>query len=142
MCGIAGLIESAPLPDVDTLRARTRVMADAISHRGPDDGDVWIDSGRCVALAHRRLSILDLSPSGHQPMHSACARYVVVFNGEIYNWAELRGELATAKHSPVWRGHSDTEVLLAAIAAWGLEATLRRARGMFALALWDRAEKR
>ena len=77
-------------------------MADAISHRGPDDGDVWIDSGAGVALAHRRLSILDLSPTGHQPMQSACARYVVVYNGEIYNWSELRGELESARQAPAW----------------------------------------
>ena len=116
-------------------------MADAINHRGPDDGDVWIDPEQGVALAHRRLSILDLSPTGHQPMQSACSRYVVVYNGEIYNWAELRGELEAAGHAPSWRGHSDTEVLLAGIAAWGLEATLRRARGMFAIALWDSVQK-
>ena len=116
-------------------------MADAINHRGPDDGDVWIDPEQGVALAHRRLSILDLSPTGHQPMQSACSRYVVVYNGEIYNWAELRGELEAAGHAPSWRGHSDTEVLLAGIAAWGLEATLRRARGMFATALWDSVQK-
>ena len=94
-------------------------MADAINHRGPDDGDVWIDPEQGVALAHRRLSILDLSPTGHQPMQSACSRYVVVYNGEIYNWAEpweLRQQAI-----PSWRGHSDTEVLLAGIAAWGLK---------------------
>ncbi|MGA1677457.1 MAG: asparagine synthase (glutamine-hydrolyzing) [Pseudomonadales bacterium] len=139
MCGIAGLIASAPLADA-ALRGRARAMADAISHRGPDDGDAWIDAGPGVALAHRRLSILDLSPAGQQPMQSACARYVVVYNGEIYNWADLRRELDSAGQAPAWRGHSDTEVLLAGIATWGLAATLRRARGMFALALWDRAE--
>jgi len=141
VCGIAGLIAAAPLADADALRARGRAMANAIIHRGPDDGGVWIDAEPGVALAHRRLSILDLSPAGQQPMQSACSRYVVVFNGEIYNWAELRGELEAVGHSPVWRGYSDTEVLLAGIAAWGVEATLRRARGMFALALWDRAQK-
>ena len=92
-------------------------------------------------LAHRRLSILDLSPAGHQPMQSACARYVIVFNGEIYNWSEMRGELEAGGLAPAWRGHNDTEVLLAGISAWGLKATLARARGMFALALWDRAER-
>lgn len=141
MCGIAGFIAAASLRDADALRARGRAMADAIRHRGPDDGDVWVDAVAGVALAHRRLSILDLSPAGHQPMQSACGRYVVVYNGEIYNWAELRGELEAAAQAPAWRGHSDTEVLLAGIVAWGLEATLRRARGMFALALWDRSEK-
>lgn len=141
MCGIAGLVSAAPLLDADALRVRARSMADAILHRGPDDGDVWIDAEPGVALAHRRLSILDLSPAGHQPMQSACARYVVAYNGEIYNWAELRGELEAAGQAPPWRGHSDTEILLACVVAWGLEATLPRARGMFALALWDRAEK-
>lgn len=141
MCGIAGFIAAPLLGDADALHIRARAMADAIFHRGPDDGDVWVDAAARVALAHRRLSILDLSPAGHQPMQSACGRYVVGYNGEIYNWAELRSELEAAGKAPAWRGHSDTEVLLAGIAAWGIEATLRRARGMFALALWDRAEK-
>lgn len=141
MCGIAGFIAAPSLGDADALRTRACAMADAIFHRGPDDGDVWVDAAARVALAHRRLSILDLSPAGHQPMQSACTRFVVGYNGEIYNWAELRSELEAAGKAPAWRGHSDTEVLLAGIAAWGVEATLRRARGMFALALWDRAEK-
>lgn len=141
MCGIAGFLSATSQREADALRARARAMADAIRHRGPDDDDIWIDAAPGVVLAHRRLSILDLSPAGHQPMQSACARYVVVYNGEIYNWAELRGELEAAGQAPAWCGHSDTEVLLAGIVAWGLEATLRRARGMFALALWDRAEK-
>ena len=142
MCGIAGLIAAASLRDGDALRARGSAMAEAILNRGPDDGDVWTDAAVGVVLAHRRLSILDLSPAGHQPMQSACARYVIVYNGEIYNWGELRGELEATGQAPAWRGHSDTEVLLAGITAWGLEATLRRARGMFALALWDRAERK
>lgn len=141
MCGIAGFIAASSLCEADGLRARARAMADTISHRGPDDGDVWVDAAMGVALAHRRLSILDLSPAGHQPMLSACRRYVVVYNGEIYNWAELRRELEAGGGAPAWRGHSDTEVLLAGIVAWGLEATLRRARGMFALALWNCTEK-
>jgi asparagine synthase (glutamine-hydrolysing) len=141
VCGIAGLIAASSLADADALRSWGRAMADAISHRGPDDGDAWIDDGLGVVLAHRRLSILDLSPAGHQPMRSACARYVVVYNGEIYNWAELRVELERAGQAPAWRGHSDTEVLLAGFAVWGIESTLRRARGMFALAVWDRVEK-
>jgi asparagine synthase (glutamine-hydrolysing) len=141
MCGIAGFIAASSLYEADALRAKGRAMADAISHRGPDDGNVWVDADMGVVLAHRRLSILDLSPAGHQPMLSACRRYVVVYNGEIYNWAELRRELEAGGLAPTWRGHSDTEVLLAGIVAWGLEATLRRTRGMFALALWDCAEK-
>lgn len=127
---------------------RVRRMARAIANRGPDDEGVWCDTEAGVFLAHRRLSILDLSPAGHQPMISACRRYVVVFNGEIYNHRALRAELEAAlglsrdAAAAYWRGHSDTEVLLAAIVRWGLIETLRRAIGMFALALWDRESKR
>ncbi|WP_375272190.1 asparagine synthase (glutamine-hydrolyzing) [Sphingomonas sp.] len=140
MCGIAGLIarDGADADLVTTIRVAT----DAIAHRGPDDHGTWIDKGARVALGHRRLSIIDLSSAGHQPMQSADARYVLVFNGEIYNHADLRRELESAGTAPVWRGHSDTETLLAAIAAWGLGDALRRATGMFALALWDKAERR
>jgi len=141
MCGIAGFMAATTQCNAEGLLASGRAMADAIKHRGPDNGDVWVDVDKGVALAHRRLSILDLSPAGHQPMQSACGRYVLVYNGEIYNWQELRSELATTGHAPAWRGHSDTEILLAGTVAWGLEATLQRARGMFALAIWDRSEK-
>jgi asparagine synthase (glutamine-hydrolysing) len=116
-------------------------MADALLHRGPDDDDIWVDPHCGVALAHRRLAILDLSPAGHQPMQSACGRYVLVFNGEIYNFSSLRADLNASGLAPAWRGHSDTEVLLAGIVSWGLYASLRRTRGMFALALWDRSSK-
>lgn len=113
-------------------------MAAAIAHRGPDDAGLWCDPVAGLALAHRRLSILDLSPAGHQPMASASGRYVIAFNGEIYNHQALRRELeATGTLQHPWRGHSDTESLLAAIEAWGLEASLQRCAGMFALALWD-----
>ena len=140
MCGIAGLI--ARDGAAGDLSAAIRAATGAIAHRGPDDHGAWIDEGARVALGHRRLSIIDLSPAGHQPMTSADARYVLVFNGEIYNHADLRRELEVAGCAPVWRGHSDTETLLAAIAAWGLRDTLRRTAGMFALALWDKAERR
>lgn len=140
MCGIAGLIArdgaTADLPTA--MRAATN----AIAHRGPDDHGAWIDEGARVAIGHRRLSIIDLSSAGHQPMQSADARYVLVFNGEVYNHADLRRELEIAGAAPTWRGHSDTETLLAAITAWGLSDALRRATGMFALALWDKAERR
>ena len=114
-------------------------MAEAIALRGPDDAGVWCDPAEGLALAHRRLAILDLSPAGHQPMQSATGRYVIVFNGEIYNYWTLRRELdAAGLLHQSWRGHSDTETLLAAVEAWGLDAALQRCEGMFALALWDR----
>jgi asparagine synthase (glutamine-hydrolysing) len=136
MCGFAGCLAREHFPQ--GLETVVRRMADTLIHRGPDDGGVWSDMDAGVAMAHRRLSILDLSAAGHQPMQSACGRYVIAFNGEIYNFAELRTTLEQERGAPAWRGHSDTEVLLAAIAAWGLEAALRRCVGMFALALWDR----
>src|SRR5690606_10077304 len=112
MCGIAGF-----LADPDRALPFERIataMADALAHRGPDDAGTWTDPAHGIALAHRRLSIVDLSPAGRQPMVSACQRYVLSFNGEIYNHAELRAELERTGQAPVWRGHSDTEVLLAA----------------------------
>jgi asparagine synthase (glutamine-hydrolysing) len=112
-------------------------MARRIAHRGPDDAGTWLDDAAGMALAHVRLSILDVSPAGHQPMVSRSGRYVTVFNGEIYNHSELRARLPRA----AWRGHSDTEALLAGVEAWGLQETLRSAVGMFALALWDREER-
>lgn len=136
MCGIAGLIDTK---NPAGLEDRARAMADAIRHRGPDDGGVWADTAAGVAFSHRRLSIVDLSPEGHQPMMSADGRYVIVFNGEIYNFAEMRAELE--RSGTAFRGRSDTEVLLAALEAWGLETALRRANGMFAFALWDKVER-
>jgi asparagine synthase (glutamine-hydrolysing) len=109
-------------------------MTDPIAHRGPDDQGCWIDRESGVGLGHRRLSIVDLSPLGHQPMESGNGRYVLSFNGEIYNHREMRAELVG--HN--WRGHSDTETLIECIAAWGVERTLQKSVGMFALALWDR----
>ncbi len=108
-------------------------MAQAIAHRGPDDSGYWMDSSAEIVLVHRRLAIQDLSPSGHQPMVSASGRYVVVFNGEIYNHLDLRKAL----DGHAWCGHSDTETMLAAIERWGLEAALKKFVGMFAFALWD-----
>jgi asparagine synthase (glutamine-hydrolysing) len=116
-------------------------MADQLLHRGPDDSGTWSDPNTGVALGHRRLAIVDLSAAGHQPMHSVCERFVIAFNGEIYNHLDLRKQLDQLVVAPVWRGHADTETLLAAFSVWGLERTLEAANGMFAIALWDRQLK-
>jgi asparagine synthase (glutamine-hydrolysing) len=139
MCGLTGFFGGGrEAADIDTAAC---MMAERISHRGPDDSGVWSDAEIGIAIAHRRLSIVDLSPAGHQPMSSACGRYVLAFNGEIYNHLALRAELDLIREIN-WRGHSDTETLLAGFAAWGVAATLQRAVGMFAIALWDRQEQR
>ncbi|HMM75128.1 MAG TPA: asparagine synthase (glutamine-hydrolyzing) [Gammaproteobacteria bacterium] len=134
MCGLTGYLTTDRVAD-DVLAA----MTNALHHRGPDAGDTWHDTQAGIGLGHRRLSILDLSPAGAQPMHSRDGRYVIAFNGEIYNFARLRAELEKLGASFV--GHSDTEVLLAGFVAWGVEATLRRTNGMFAIALWDRERR-
>lgn len=136
MCGLAGMWQAAARQPEDALRRLAAAMGEALAHRGPDDDGVWADPAHGVALAHRRLSILDLSPLGHQPMASADGRYVIAYNGEVYNFAELREALVERGHA--FRGHSDTEVLLAAVVEWGVEAALARCNGMFAIALWDR----
>jgi asparagine synthase (glutamine-hydrolysing) len=133
MCGIAGLLDHS-----EAARATVAAMLAAIAHRGPDDEGIWIDAGSGIAFGHRRLSIIDTSAAGHQPMPSASGRFVVTYNGEIYNYAELRGALEREGAAPAWSGHSDTEVMLAGFEAWGIEETLRRCNGMFALAVWDR----
>lgn len=135
MCGIAGLLART----IDE-RAALAAMVGKLAHRGPDDGGVWHDAATGMGLGHRRLSIIDTSGAGHQPMISASGRLALSFNGEIYNFQQLRSELDRTGASPVWRGHSDTEVLLAGFEAWGVEATLKRCNGMFALAAWDRSE--
>ena len=120
-------------------------MGERILHRGPDGSGTWCDESAGFALNHRRLAILDLSAAGHQPMVSSCGRFVIAFNGEIYNHKELRASLDNSgvgsERAPTWRGHSDTEVLLAGLAHWGVEVTLQRLNGMFAFALWDRRER-
>lgn len=139
MCGFAGFLTKDKQFSAENLNVIAEKMSNAIIHRGPDDGGVWIDEQAGLALSHRRLSILDLSPLGHQPMLSASGRYVIAFNGEVYNFNELRNTLQ--KHGAVFKGHSDTEVMLAAIETWGLEAAVKQFIGMFAFALWDNKEQ-
>ena len=134
MCGISGFIDCKQAMTQGALRDAATRMATALAHRGPDDAGVFSEVG--IALSHRRLSVVDLSHAAHQPMQSASGRYVISYNGEIYNTEIVRKTL-----SGPWRGHSDTEVLLAAIDAWGIEKTLQVINGMFAFALWDRQEK-
>jgi asparagine synthase (glutamine-hydrolysing) len=138
MCGIVGFLGSAGAAGQDAVVVRR--MADLLRHRGPDDDGIWTDADTGIALAQRRLSIVDLSPAGHQPMFSACQRYVIVFNGEFYNYEDVRRKLDAEAAHP-WRGHSDTEVLLEAISRWGLVRALQDCAGMFAFALWDRRER-
>ena len=139
MCGIVGFWE-VNNSDSAVACQYAEKMANAIAHRGPDDDGIWHDQQESLVLAHRRLSILDLSPAGRQPMHSKSERFVIIFNGEIYNHLELREKLQDSGKDS-WRGHSDTETLLEAIETWGLEEALRNCVGMFAFALWDRKEK-
>ena len=141
MCGLAGFIDRDHRCDPATHGAIVGEMADRIAHRGPDDAAVWTEASAGVALGFRRLAILDLTAAGRQPMVSACGNFVMIYNGEIYNHHALREELSAAGAGP-WRGHSDSEVLLAAIARWGFDATLRRLNGMFAIAVWDRRSRR
>ena len=141
MCGIAGFLggERFTLEEASSIARR---MADAVAHRGPDDAGVWLDHEAGAALAYRRLAVIDPSPAGRQPMQSASGRSVIVFNGEIYNHLDLRRRLeAQCPDALPWRGHSDTETLLATIEYWGLEETLRAATGMFAFAFWDREDR-
>ncbi len=134
MCGIAGFWTSRGTPESARVLG---AMTETLRHRGPDAGGTWMDEAAGVGLGHRRLSIVDLSIDGAQPMLSASGRYRIVYNGEVYNTAELRSAIGERR----WRGHSDTEVLLAAIDAWGLDAAIARFAGMFAFALWDQQER-
>ncbi|HWP34933.1 MAG TPA: asparagine synthase (glutamine-hydrolyzing) [Thermodesulfobacteriota bacterium] len=141
MCGLAGVLDHTARTGPEALREAAARMAEALRHRGPDDAGVWVDAPAGIGLGFRRLAIVDLTPAGRQPMESACGRYVLAFNGEIYNFGALRRELERLPAPPRFRGRSDTEVLLAAISRWGLEETLERVNGMFAIALWDRQRR-
>ncbi len=139
MCGIAGFLGPANGLGEPAMADIARAMADRIRHRGPDDAGTWTDPAAGIALAHTRLAIIDLSAAGHQPMHSPCERYVVSYNGEIYNHQDLRRDLIDG--GAVFKGHSDTETLVAACTAWGVRRTLERLNGMFVFALWDRRQR-
>lgn len=138
MCGIAGFFETVKRTSAAEGRKNAKMMATAIAHRGPDDEGLWSDASHNLTLIHRRLSIIDLSPEGHQPMDSASGRYVIVFNGEIYNFPELRQTLEGQGCS--FRGRSDTEIMLAAFDQWGVNAAIQKLNGMFAFALYDRQD--
>ncbi len=140
MCGFAGFLKSASVLPADAEKVVARMSA-SLAHRGPDDADTWLDASAGIAFGHRRLAVIDLSPAGHQPMVSASGRYALSFNGEIYNHLEIRDALEATYGLVHWRGHSDTETLLAGFDRWGIEATLERSVGMFAFALWDRATR-
>lgn len=137
MCGFAGVLS----PFQRNPEVVGRALSNMLAHRGPDGEGIWSDPDGGVLLVHRRLAILDTTRAGEQPMHSPCGRYVIAYNGEIYNHLELRSQLVQEGRAPDWQGHSDTETLVGCIAAWGLEATLGRLVGMFAFALWDKKNR-
>lgn len=139
MCGIAGLLGMDGLLNSRDLGSVTRAMTDQLYHRGPDGGDVWTDEKYGLGLGHRRLSIIDLSDAGRQPMTSSDGRFIIVYNGEIYNGEELKPALIAQGYR--FKGHSDTEVIVNAFSAWGVHKTVEKLVGMFAIAAWDRQEK-
>ena len=141
MCGFVGYLGGRNLPAKVDGEAILQRMADKIISRGPDDAGYWCCPEQKIGLGHRRLAVIDLSPAGHQPMCSTSGRYVIAFNGEIYNHLMLRKMLTANGEAPTWRGHSDTETLLAGFDTWGIKATIERAIGMFAFAVWDRQEQ-
>jgi asparagine synthase (glutamine-hydrolysing) len=139
MCGIAGFL-GGDWSNLGSVRGTLEAMGRSIRHRGPDHSATWVDAANRLGFVHNRLAIVDLSDAGNQPMHSHSGRFVIVYNGEIYNHADIRRELAAAGRGVNWNGHSDTETLLAAIEHWGVRGAVERAAGMFAFALWDRSE--
>lgn len=138
MCGLAGFLGGAAAHHAE---GTVRRMTMAIATRGPDSDGHWLDDSAGIALGHRRLAIVDLSPAGAQPMHSSSGRFVIAFNGEIYNHLELRAELERASLAPQWRGHSDTETILACFESWGVRASVEKCVGMFAFAVWCRSSR-
>src|ERR1019366_4071005 len=142
MCGVAGYLDFNNSRSAPEMHSLVGAMADALAHRGPDDRGTWADTDAGIALGHRRLSIIDLSSAGHQPMSSGSGRFVIVFNGEVYNYLDILEELKQVAGGDIrLRGHSDTEVVLTAFDRWGVEGTLPRMQGMFAMAIWDRDQR-
>jgi asparagine synthase (glutamine-hydrolysing) len=141
MCGFAGFICGSGVLPFSEWPVILQRMGDTIRHRGPDDDGIWLDTDAGIGLSHRRLSILDLSPAGHQPMFSTSGRYVIAYNGEIYNHLKIRQQLDNLGLATAWRGHSDTETLLAGFDAWGIEDTIKKSTGMFAIAVWDKQNR-
>src|SRR5215472_14056990 len=139
MCGVAGIWDRRRKSAPEVIVAVAEAMTETLRHRGPDEGAVFADAEAGFALGHRRLSIVDLSPAGSQPMVSSCGRFVISYNGEVYNAGELRRDLEAAGRC--FRGHSDTEVIVEGVAVWGVRGTIERLIGMFAMALWDRGER-
>ncbi len=137
MCGFAGLLDTSASTSDANLCAAVQRMGDSLRHRGPDDAGVWTDAAAGIALSSRRLAVIDISAAGHQPMVSHSGRYVIAFNGEIYNFQSIRRELGDVP----FRGHSDTEVVLASLERWGVAQSLARFDGMFAFAAWDRSQR-
>ena len=135
MCGIVGVFTTK---QDDAIDQAVEKMVTSLSHRGPDNHGVWADINSGIYFGHRRLSIIDLTESGHQPKHSSCGRYVIVFNGEIYNHNKLRSELESENAQFNWKGHSDTETILACVSSWGIKQSLNKMVGMFAISIWDK----
>lgn len=141
MCGLVGVARPGGLAESPETIQLLEAMRDRIAHRGPDDSGIWFDEAGGLALGFRRLSIIDISDAGHQPMLSADGRIAMVMNGEIYNFAEIKAEIEAISGLRRWRGHSDTEILVEAVTLFGFESAIRRTNGMFAVAAWDRAER-
>ncbi|MDX1737094.1 MAG: asparagine synthetase B, partial [Alphaproteobacteria bacterium] len=141
MCGFAGFIDVSLNRNQRELENTALAMGEAIAYRGPDAAQAWADPDQGITLVHRRLSIIDLSPAGNQPMASSCGRFIMVYNGEVYNAEDLRKELIALGRSE-YRGHSDTEVILEGFAVWGIKETIQKLIGMFSLAVWDKSTKK